>query len=289
MLGLDAPGLDLTATEHLRRHGVRAVAVVPGRGRRRRPRGCAPSRIGLQVLVDESDLRLAASRRHRGGRAPAPDAAPRGPASGADRGRRPDGRCTERAGPAGRVIAVWGPAGAPGRTTLAAGLAAELARRRLRDAAGRRGSLRGCRRPAAGGARRGVRPARRGPAGRLRTAGGAASPRCSAASTADLSRDHRAAAARPLDRGPRRRPGARPGDRARARAGRRRHRLQPRGGPGRRLRVPPRPQPHDAGGAGGRRRGRGGRQRRPGRAVPSRPRPGRAARRRRPARRSGWS
>nr|WP_281380976.1 hypothetical protein [Nocardioides panaciterrulae] len=34
--------------------------------------------------------------------------------------------------PPGRVIAVWGPGGAPGRTTLAAGLAAELARRRLR-------------------------------------------------------------------------------------------------------------------------------------------------------------
>jgi MinD-like ATPase involved in chromosome partitioning or flagellar assembly len=30
------------------------------------------------------------------------------------------------------VIAVWGPAGAPGRTTVAAGIAAELARRRLR-------------------------------------------------------------------------------------------------------------------------------------------------------------
>jgi MinD-like ATPase involved in chromosome partitioning or flagellar assembly len=32
----------------------------------------------------------------------------------------------------GRVIAVWGPAGAPGRTTVAAGIAAELARRQLR-------------------------------------------------------------------------------------------------------------------------------------------------------------
>jgi MinD-like ATPase involved in chromosome partitioning or flagellar assembly len=32
----------------------------------------------------------------------------------------------------GRVLAVWGPAGAPGRTTVAAGLAAELARRRVR-------------------------------------------------------------------------------------------------------------------------------------------------------------
>lgn len=34
-------------------------------------------------------------------------------------------------GPAGQIIAVWGPAGAPGRTTLAIGLAAELAARGL--------------------------------------------------------------------------------------------------------------------------------------------------------------
>ena len=30
------------------------------------------------------------------------------------------------------MVAVWGPAGAPGRTTVAAGVAAELARRRVR-------------------------------------------------------------------------------------------------------------------------------------------------------------
>ena len=38
---------------------------------------------------------------------------------------------TRRPPPSGRVIAVWGPGGAPGRTTLATALAAELARRRL--------------------------------------------------------------------------------------------------------------------------------------------------------------
>ena len=47
------------------------------------------------------------------------------------RGETPDDEAPAP-GPGGRVLAVWGPAGAPGRTTLAVGLAAELARRGCR-------------------------------------------------------------------------------------------------------------------------------------------------------------
>lgn len=119
VLGLDAPGLDLAATDHLRQHGVRPVAVVP----RGTPDGADrvhAARIGIRALVaegqlaelpdvvtavEESDVTLEVPE------APVPDTAPAS---------------------AGRVVAVWGPAGAPGRTTLAAAIAAELARRRVR-------------------------------------------------------------------------------------------------------------------------------------------------------------
>ena len=125
VLGLDTPGLDLAATDHLRRHGVRPVAVLAA--------GSAPdasrvraSRIGIGRLVVEDHLDTlpgavtavepapgdtAARPVLTPGEVPVPPAAP---------------------GAGGRVIAVWGPAGAPGRTTLAVAVAAELARRRLR-------------------------------------------------------------------------------------------------------------------------------------------------------------
>jgi MinD-like ATPase involved in chromosome partitioning or flagellar assembly len=123
VLGLDAPGLDVAAIDHLRRHRVRPIAVVP--------RGASPeldrlraARVGITALVDEDALETLP------GAVTAVEEPP--PALGPqdeDDAVAPD---TTPAGSAGRVIAVWGPGGAPGRTTLAAGLAAELARRRLR-------------------------------------------------------------------------------------------------------------------------------------------------------------
>ncbi len=119
VLGLDAPGLDLAATDHLRQHGVRPVAVVP-RGTPDGADGVHAARIGIQALVPEEQLAglpdAVTAVEESGGTAevtqtPAPDTAPAS---------------------AGRVLAVWGPAGAPGRTTLAAAIAAELGRRRRR-------------------------------------------------------------------------------------------------------------------------------------------------------------
>ena len=69
----------------------------------------------------------------------------------------------------------------------------------------------------------------------------------------------------------------------------RRHRLQPRGGPGRRLRHAPGPQPADRRRPHRRRRGRRGRDRRPGRPLPTRPGAGRAPRDASGRCRSGWS
>ncbi|MEO5851292.1 MAG: hypothetical protein ABIQ15_02155 [Nocardioides sp.] len=117
VVALDAPGLDASVVEHLRRHRVRPVAVVTGgvaevdQGRVR------AHRIGLVALVAEAGLDgLASTVTAVEAESPGPvDVLPA--AVSAEEGR------------AGRVIAVWGPQGAPGRTTVATGLAGLLAQR----------------------------------------------------------------------------------------------------------------------------------------------------------------
>ena len=116
VLGLDAPGLDASAVDHLRAHGVRPVAIVATEalevGRVR------ASRIGIAELVADDDLDALPDAVTAVDRAPAPVPEP------------PSGQAAT--GPDGPVIAVWGPAGAPGRTTVAAGIAAHLAHRERR-------------------------------------------------------------------------------------------------------------------------------------------------------------
>lgn len=128
VVGLDAPGLDRSAVEHLRRHGIRPVAIAPGGatldgGRLR------ATRIGIPTVVDDDALdALPEAVTADGSPATAIRSRPDVPI-----GPPPDGPpAVAPPGPAGRVIAVWGPAGAPGRTTVAIGLAAELARRQRR-------------------------------------------------------------------------------------------------------------------------------------------------------------
>jgi MinD-like ATPase involved in chromosome partitioning or flagellar assembly len=129
VLGLDSPGLDLAATDHLRHHQVRPVAVVPA-GVDADAARLRASRIGVAALVPEDALdtlpeAVIAADAEPGAEPPLP-AAPAEQADGAD------GAVADLS--EGRVIVVWGPAGAPGRTTVAAAIAAELARRRLRTA-----------------------------------------------------------------------------------------------------------------------------------------------------------
>jgi MinD-like ATPase involved in chromosome partitioning or flagellar assembly len=101
VLAIEAPGLDLPAVDHLRSHGVRAVAVVADEAGTVRA-----GRIGVRTtVVDVDELPTAISTDHE----PEPPPPPAGPP-------------TTR----GRVVAVWGPAGAPGRTTVATALAAAL-------------------------------------------------------------------------------------------------------------------------------------------------------------------
>jgi MinD-like ATPase involved in chromosome partitioning or flagellar assembly len=103
VVGLVDPG-DERAAERLRRLGVARVL----------PADSAPDVIA-QALRDAVALAPGAGRDVADPRAalpdPAPPAAPVVPSAGA-----------------GRVVAVWGPTGAPGRTTVAVGLADEAAR-----------------------------------------------------------------------------------------------------------------------------------------------------------------
>lgn len=118
LVALDAPDLDAAAVDRLRRHQVRTVAVTeagPGPGERAAARA---ARIGVRVLLPAGRL-------------------PELPALLASLDDEEDGLDVEvEETPAGttgvtsgRVVAVWGPAGAPGRSTVAVGIAAELARR----------------------------------------------------------------------------------------------------------------------------------------------------------------
>ena len=121
VLGVDAHGLDQAAVDHLRKHTVRPVAMVPG-GVGRDAACLRATRIGIRSLVSDAELEAL------------PDAVLAGEEPPDTVVREPSAIEEGVAAPvvAGRVIAVWGPAGAPGRTTLAAGIAAELARRELR-------------------------------------------------------------------------------------------------------------------------------------------------------------
>ena len=120
VVAIDSPGLDRAAVDHLRGHGVRPVAVLSG-GADLDPATLRATRIGVRALVGENELDVLADLVAVGedpddtlARAVAPSVA-------------------EEPTPArfpGRVVAVWGPAGAPGRTTIAVGLAGELARDR---------------------------------------------------------------------------------------------------------------------------------------------------------------
>ncbi len=136
VVAIDAPGLDVPALEHLRRHRMSTVAILDGPGDERGQ--ARAGRLGIPAVLASDQIGQVADRI-----AAAPAATM--PALEADRAHSeasesPDsiagrldvsrGQATESARQPGRVLAVWGPAGAPGRTTVAAGLAAVLAQRR---------------------------------------------------------------------------------------------------------------------------------------------------------------
>ncbi|MBC2933008.1 hypothetical protein [Nocardioides sp. zg-1228] len=122
VVSLDAPGLDPASVAHLHRHAVRPVAVTSALPEDLDAREHA-GRLGIDALVGRGELAtlprvvttlddVDTRAGHEG--APVPDP------PDAEPGAEPVW---------GRVVAVWGPAGAPGRTTVATSLASEVARR----------------------------------------------------------------------------------------------------------------------------------------------------------------
>jgi MinD-like ATPase involved in chromosome partitioning or flagellar assembly len=109
----DLPGLDAASVLHLLRHDVRTVAVGD--------EGVTSlDRIGVVEVLPGSEVHaLAGAVRRAVVQELVPD-----PEPDADLAR------VDADAPGGRVLAVWGPAGAPGRTTIAVSVAAELAGRR---------------------------------------------------------------------------------------------------------------------------------------------------------------
>jgi len=121
VVSADLPALDREAVGELHGHGVRVVGLAAaGTWEEDRLRA-----LGVDVVVDAAAtaetlreaVRSAVSRTGPSGGGTRDPAGPpaTGDAAGAPRPR------------AGRVVAVWGPTGAPGRTTLAVNVAAELA------------------------------------------------------------------------------------------------------------------------------------------------------------------
>ncbi len=120
LVAIEAPGLDTDAVDHLRRHRVRAIGVDSGtslaedRARARR--------LGMVASLGAEEMARLAEVITAGADDDVAIEAASLASTTADEG--PD-----RIG-SGRVLVVWGPYGAPGRTTVAVGLATELARRR---------------------------------------------------------------------------------------------------------------------------------------------------------------
>ncbi|NYE35289.1 MinD-like ATPase involved in chromosome partitioning or flagellar assembly [Nocardioides cavernae] len=120
VVALDAPGLDPASTAHLRRYAVRAVAVTTARSDDLDVREHA-QRLGITAVVGSGELATL-------------PAVVTSVEDGADTRVRDEQPAVDVVGQddddTGRLVVVWGPAGAPGRTTVATNLAWEVARRR---------------------------------------------------------------------------------------------------------------------------------------------------------------
>ena len=115
VVALEAPGLDQAAIDHLRRFQVRPLAVVPAGPANEHALRAA--RLGVTATITDDRL----------------DELPTAVQAEDDEAETdtvvPDPLDSQPPPGDGRVVAVWGPAGAPGRTTVAVAVAAELAAR----------------------------------------------------------------------------------------------------------------------------------------------------------------
>lgn len=126
VLGVELPGLDRDVVAELTRSGLRLVGVAA------EPEAAQPraARLGLAEVLEVGRIGEIADVVVR---LPADPTAPGDLTAPAPLGpvAEPEPPGVVPVGQRGRVITVWGPGGAPGRTTLASALAGELARRGL--------------------------------------------------------------------------------------------------------------------------------------------------------------
>lgn len=128
VVSLDAPGLDPASVAHLRRHAVRPVAVTAARADDLDVQEHA-RRLGIASVVGAGGLarlpEVVATVEERNTHAIGSE--------GSEGSEGPEGGVPAPLPPGdvGRVVVVWGPAGAPGRTTVATNLAWEVARRQV--------------------------------------------------------------------------------------------------------------------------------------------------------------
>jgi len=120
VLAVDLPGLDADSVAALRRDGVGVVAVggpddLLGGETDRLLRLGVSRVLAATELDDLADAVLEAGVED-------------GDQRGVEQRAKSDDVGAGDAAPRGRLLAVWGPAGAPGRTTVAVGVATELAR-----------------------------------------------------------------------------------------------------------------------------------------------------------------
>lgn len=115
VLGADLPGVDTEVLADLRRRGVGVVVLLPagaaGEEAERRWRGLGATRFAVEDRSPADvarEVALAAAAEH---------APPTSPADAVE---------ADAFGAPGRTVAVWGPHGSCGRTTIAVNLAAEL-------------------------------------------------------------------------------------------------------------------------------------------------------------------
>ncbi|WGX95166.1 hypothetical protein [Nocardioides sp. L-11A] len=124
VVAVDLPGLDQGAVDDLVQHGVRVIGVATD-PELTRPRAVRAGIVTILAADRASELAELVARLPADATQPAPpydDRSVPDPVESAP---------PRVGGPMGRVITVWGAGGAPGRTTVAGGLAGELARRGL--------------------------------------------------------------------------------------------------------------------------------------------------------------
>ncbi len=119
LLTHDLPGLDADSVDHLRRAGLAVVMVAAGPPEAVGEVGERAQRLGVDRVLGGDAMADLVETVVQAGADTQPGTGPEG---------TPDPlRAVER--PHARTLAVWGPTGAPGRTTLAVAIAADLAHR----------------------------------------------------------------------------------------------------------------------------------------------------------------